>query len=134
MSIDSHIVRDVDIRLGGIIHIRIPTGGLGPSELDGKCSLLLTAEIGLTDIKGNGPIVNIPVALYLLGPYSVGITTKDAPVDIIEVGGFIRRSHMEVDTIWEIIQVVICCPVDAILWWVERMVRVRMVTMEPFTA
>lgn len=133
LAIDVDSILEVRVRLGSIVNIGVSCSSLCACELYRESTLLLMLELRLLQIKRNGPVVDIAVADVLLWTRVVTLSTKDAPVNVVEILANIALADLEVDTVGEIFDKVPVCPVDAVLFRLQRLGRVGLETVTIFT-
>jgi len=121
------------MRLRSIINVGISSGSLRTSKLYRKSSLLLVLELRLLQIESNSPVVDIAIADVLLRTRVVTPSTKDTPVDVVEILTNIALTNLEVDTIREVLDKVPVGPVDTVLFRLQRLGCIGFETMTVFT-
>lgn len=88
----------------------------------------------LINDERQSPVIHVAIAVVRLWANGVGITTKNAPVHIVEVLGFVAIADTEVDAIGKVGRVVVLGPVDAVFLRVQRMGGVALVAVAPLAA
>lgn len=95
--------------------------------------MLLVLELRLLQIESNSPVVDIAIADILFRARVVTPSTKDTPVDVVEILANIALTNLEIDTIREILDEVPVGPVDAVLFRLQRLGCIKFETVTVFT-
>ena len=62
------------------------------------------------DVELDGPVIDVAVTNVRLGPDCVGVSAKDAPVDIVEVFRWVALADLVGDALGEVLDEVIHSP------------------------
>ncbi|KAI6762954.1 hypothetical protein HG530_008934 [Fusarium avenaceum] len=84
-------------------------------------------------IKGNSPVIDIAIAHILFWAWIVTLSTEYTPVYVVEILTNIALANLEVDSVREVFDKIPVTPVDAVLFRLQRLGRIRLETVTVFT-
>jgi hypothetical protein len=118
VAIDRNRVRQIRVRLRGVINVCVSCCGLRTSELNSERRFGLPLQIALSRVKRDCPVIHIAIAIVRLRTYRVSVSAENAPVDIVEISRYIALADFEVDAFREVGWIVVRGPVDAVFFGV----------------